>query len=191
MPPENSTFNPAENILIGNVALYGATSGKAYFDGIAGERFCVRNSGATAIVEGCGDHGLEYMTGVAVIRGRTGRNRAAGMSGGIAYVLDEDHTLYQRLNSSLVTMHEVKERYDIQELKALISDYAEETGSVKARKILADFENYIPKFKKLVPDDYQTILSITGKFEEQGIPHQSALLEAFYELKQKEAQKNG
>lgn len=192
MPPENSTFNPAENILIGNVALYGATSGKAYFDGIAGERFCVRNSGATAIVEGCGDHGLEYMTGgVAVILGRTGRNLAAGMSGGIAYVLDEDHTLYQRLNSSLVTMHEVKERYDIQELKALISDYAEETGSVKARKILADFENYIPKFKKLVPDDYQTILSITGKFEEQGIPHQSALLEAFYELKQKEAQKNG
>ncbi len=179
-PPQGSPFKADENIVIGNVALYGATSGKAYISGIAGERFCVRNSGATAVVEGCGDHGLEYMTGGrAVILGRTGKNFAAGMSGGIAYVLDSDHTLYRRLNKDMVALQELTDKYDILELKTLLIDYVKETSSVKARGILENFDAYIPDFKKIVPHDYQKMLTAIGHFEEQGISYDNAVLEAF------------
>ena len=156
-----------ENIITGNVALFGATSGSAFINGIAGERFCVRNSGATAVVEGCGDHGLEYMTGgLAVILGRTGRNLAAGMSGGLAYVFDEKHDLYKRLNHELVTMYDLddetstlKDMTDVEKLRSLLEQHVKETGSEKAGTILADFESYIPKFKKIIPNDYLRVLS--------------------------------
>ena len=183
VPEKGSTFAASENIIIGNVALYGATSGKAYVCGIAGERFCVRNSGATAVAEGCGDHGLEYMTGGrAVILGPTGKNFAAGMSGGIAYVLDEDHTLYRRMNKDMVSMQELSEKYDIQELKYILQDYERETGSALAKKILANFADYIPSFKKILPNDYQKMLIAISKYEEQGISHDNAVLEAFEEV---------
>ena len=182
-PSEKATYKAGENIIIGNVALYGATSGKAYVCGIAGERFCVRNSGALAVAEGCGDHGLEYMTGGrAVVLGMTGKNFAAGMSGGIAYVLDKEHTLYLRMNKDMASLQEVTEKYDIAELKAILEDYLKETGSEKAREILSDFDLHIADFKKIVPNDYQRMLTAIGKFEEQGIDHESAVLEAFKEL---------
>ena len=180
VPPEGSVFDASENIIIGNVALYGATSGKAYVCGIAGERFCVRNSGATAVCEGVGDHGLEYMTGgKAVILGPTGKNFAAGMSGGIAYVLDREHLLYRRINKDMVNMEELKDKYDIEELREILKDYAKETGSKLAGKILEDFDSYAPDFKKIIPRDYQMILAAIGRFEEQGLSHENAELEAF------------
>ena len=183
VPPEGSPFRANENIIIGNVALYGATSGKAYVCGIAGERFCVRNSGAVAVAEGCGDHGLEYMTGGrAVILGPTGKNFAAGMSGGIAYVLDRDHSLYRRMNKDMDTIQELTEKYDIAELKAILEDYVKETGSELASAILADFQAYIPDFKKIVPNDYQRMLAAISRFEEQGVSHENAVLEAFEEI---------
>ena len=183
VPPAEATFEADKNIIAGNVALYGATAGKAYFTGIAGERFCVRNSGATAVAEGCGDHGLEYMTGgLAVILGETGKNFAAGMSGGIAYVLDEDHTLYRRMNKDLDKLQNVTEKYDISQLKTILEDYVKETDSAVGKKILGDFKNYIPKFKKIVPEGYQKMLSAIGKYEELGMPHDNAVLEAFKEI---------
>lgn len=183
VPPENISFDPAVNIIIGNVALYGATSGKAYFAGVAGERFCVRNSGATAVAEGCGDHGLEYMTGGrAVILGKVGKNFAAGMSGGIAYVLDRDHDLYQNLNKEMVRLNEVTDKYDIQELRQILEDYVRETGSAHGRMILDHFESWVPQFKKVVPIDYQKMMAVTGRYEEQGIKHENAVLEAFYAM---------
>ncbi|MBB5225464.1 glutamate synthase subunit alpha [Treponema ruminis] len=158
-----------ENIIIGNVALFGSTSGQAFINGVAGERFCVRNSGATAVVEGTGDHALEYMTGgVAVILGETGRNLAAGMSGGIAYILDEKHEVYKKLNREFVTMYDlddevtalVDEKFadgsnpDVEKLRSLLEKHVKETGSEKGREILSDFESYIPRFKKIIPNDY-------------------------------------
>ncbi|SHN57740.1 glutamate synthase (ferredoxin) [Butyrivibrio hungatei DSM 14810] len=182
-PSDKATYKAHENIIIGNVALYGATAGKAYVCGIAGERFCVRNSGAVAVAEGCGDHGLEYMTGGrAVILGMTGKNFAAGMSGGIAYVLDREHTLYLRMNKDMASLYEVTEKYDIAELRSIIEDYVKETGSEFGKEILNDFENFIPDFKKIVPNDYQKMLTAIGKYEEQGIDHDHAVLEAFKEL---------
>ena len=182
-PSEKSTYKASENIIVGNVALYGATAGKAYVCGIAGERFCVRNSGALAVAEGCGDHGLEYMTGGrAVILGMTGKNFAAGMSGGIAYVLDKEHTLYLRMNKDMASLQELTEKYDIAELKSILEDYVKETGSEKAKEILADFDTHISDFKKIVPNDYQRMLTAIGRLEEQGIDHESAVLEAFKEL---------
>lgn len=173
-------FKASENIIIGNVALYGATGGRAYAAGIAGERFCVRNSGATAVAEGCGDHGLEYMTGGrAVILGPTGKNFAAGMSGGIAYVLDRDHTLYRRMNQDMVSMSEVTEKYDIKELKDILTDYVRETESELGTEVLEHFDDYLPHFKKIVPNDYQKMLTAISRFEEQGIRHEDAVLEAF------------
>ncbi len=183
-PPENAKYSAHENIIIGNVALYGATAGKAYVCGIAGERFCVRNSGAIAIAEGCGDHGLEYMTGgKAVILGMTGKNFAAGMSGGIAYVLDREHTLYLRMNKDMASLTELTEKYDIEELRGLISDYVNETGSVFGQEILKNYNSYIPDFKKIVPNDYQKMLTLISRFEEQGMDYDHAVLEAFKELK--------
>lgn len=183
VPPKDATFKASENIIIGNVALYGATSGKAYVCGIAGERFCVRNSGAVAVVEGCGDHGLEYMTGGrAVILGPTGKNFAAGMSGGIAYVWDRDHSLYRRMNKDMAALQEVTDKYDIAELKAILSDYEQETGSETAAMILRDFDRHCSDFKKVVPNNYQKMLVAISKYEEQGISHENAVLEAFEEV---------
>ena len=180
-PSPDAAFVPSENIIIGNVALYGATGGEAYINGVAGERFCVRNSGAVAVVEGCGDHGCEYMTGGrAVVLGRTGRNFAAGMSGGIAYVLDRGHDLYLKLNKQMVTMSEVTERHDREELKGLIEKHFAATGSPLAKEILGDFENWLPSFKKILPIDYQKMMTAIGKLEEKGIPHEQAKLDAFY-----------
>ncbi len=182
-PPQKSKFKSNENIIIGNVALYGATSGKAYICGVAGERFCVRNSGAIAVVEGCGDHGLEYMTGGrAVVLGETGKNFAAGMSGGIAYVLDMNHDLYKRMNKELVTSTEVTEKYDVSELKGILTDYVKETGSKHGKEILKNFDKYLPHFKKIIPNDYQKVLTAISKYEEQGIKHENAVLEAFNEI---------
>ena len=186
-PPKASTFKADENIIVGNVALYGATSGKAFICGVAGERFCVRNSGAVAVCEGVGDHGCEYMTGGrAVILGRTGKNFAAGMSGGIAYVLDEAHDLYTRLNKALISLETVVNEEDTAELKALISEHAEATGSEKAKRILADFERYLPCFKKVIPHDYAKIQSTVRELEKSGVSHEQAEIEAF-ELIRKEA----
>ena len=186
-PPKASTFKADENIIVGNVALYGATSGKAFICGVAGERFCVRNSGATAVCEGVGDHGCEYMTGGrAVILGHTGKNFAAGMSGGIAYVLDEEHDLYTRLNKALVSLETVAEEDDIAELKAIITEHAEATGSEKAKQILADFEHYLPCFKKVIPHDYAKIQKTVTKLEKSGVSSEQAMIEAF-ELIRKEA----
>ena len=186
-PPKNSGFKAEENIIVGNVALYGATSGKAFINGIAGERFCVRNSGAVAVCEGVGDHGCEYMTGGrAVILGKTGKNFAAGMSGGIAYVLDDDRDLYMKLNKSLVSLESVTEKYDILELKGIIEEHAAATGSEKAKKILADFDRYVTCFKKIIPHDYAKIRSTVLSLEEKGMTSEQAEIEAFF-INKKEA----
>ena len=185
-PPRGVHFKQDENIIIGNVALYGATSGKAYINGVAGERFCVRNSGAVAVVEGVGDHGCEYMTGgrVAVI-GKTGKNFAAGMSGGVAYVLDEDRDLYTKLNKSMVLIQEVTDKYDVLELKGMIEDHVAYTNSEKGKEILANFGEYLPKFKKIIPRDYQRMLMTIVQMEEKGLSSEQAQIEAFYANQQK------
>ena len=180
-PPKNSAFVPEDNILVGNVALYGATSGTAFLNGVAGERFCVRNSGATAVVEGVGDHGCEYMTGGrVVVLGPTGRNFAAGMSGGVAYVLDEGRDFYLRLNKALVSMELVTEQHDIAELRGLIQAHADATGSPKAKRILDDFDAWLPKFKKILPHDYDRMLRTIARYEERGMSREQAQVEAFY-----------
>ena len=144
-PPTGVSYKEDENIIIGNVALYGATSGKAFINGVAGERFCVRNSGATAVVEGTGDHGCEYMTGGrVVVLGRTGKNFAAGMSGGVAYVLDDDTTLYKRVNKQLVSLEPVTNKYDVLELKQMITDHVAFTNSKKGKEVLDNFGEYLP-----------------------------------------------
>ncbi len=180
-PPKNAAYKADENIIVGNVALYGATSGKAFISGVAGERFCVRNSGACAVVEGVGDHGCEYMTGGrAVILGRTGKNFAAGMSGGIAYVLDVDSDLYLRTNTGLVRLEQVSDKYDVKELKNLISEHVTLTGSERGRMILDDWSHYLPLFKKVIPIDYQRMLSEVAKMESKGLKGDQARIEAFY-----------
>ena len=158
-PPAVSSFRAEENILIGNVALYGATSGEAYFRGIAAERFCVRNSGATAVVEGIGDHGCEYMTGGrAVILGETGRNFGAGMSGGIAYVWDRDGSFASRCNAGTFELESIEAADDIAELRRLIENHREYTGSTVADNILNDFDNQLGRFLKVMPNDYKRVL---------------------------------
>ena len=158
-PPKESSFVPEENILVGNVALYGATSGEAYFRGLAGERFCVRNSGATAVAEGVGDHGCEYMTkGLVAVIGKTGRNFAAGMSGGIAYVLDDDGDFKSRCNLGMVGLHPVESRHDQEVLKGLLGKHLEYTGSAVAKKILDSWDVSVKKFVKVLPEDYKKVL---------------------------------
>ena len=180
-PPKGSAFEADQNIIVGNVALYGATSGKAFIAGVAGERFCVRNSGASAVVEGVGDHGCEYMTGGrAVILGNTGKNFAAGMSGGIAYVLDERHDLYMRMNKGGVSIDTLKNPQDIQELRELIEEHVKETGSEKGKRILADFDAYIPRFKKITPRDYERMTKAILANEKQGMSREEAEIKAFY-----------
>ena len=179
--PEEAAYESEENIIIGNVALYGATSGEAYIAGMAGERFCVRNSGATAVVEGVGEHGCEYMTGGrVVVLGPTGKNFAAGMSGGIVYVLDENNCLYRNLNKEMLLMEKVENKTDKEELKVALEKHVKYTGSEKAKQILEHFHEYLPKFKKLIPGDYKKMLTLTTQFEEQGKSREEAQIEAFY-----------
>ena len=180
-PPAGVKFEKDDNIIIGNVALYGATSGKAFINGVAGERFCVRNSGATAVVEGVGDHGCEYMTGGrVVILGKTGKNFAAGMSGGIAYVLDEDNDLYMRTNKQMVFTEEVSNKYDVLELKEMIKEHVTLTNSEKGKEILDHFSEYLPKFKKVIPYDYNRMQMAIVQMEEKGLNAEQAQIEAFY-----------
>ena len=180
-PPKGIKYRQDENIVIGNVALYGATSGKAFINGVAGERFAVRNSGAIAVVEGVGDHGCEYMTGGrVVVIGKTGKNFAAGMSGGVAYVLDEDNDLYTRTNKEMVFTEELTNKYDVQELKELIQEHVALTNSVKGKEILDNFGEYLPKFKKVVPYDYHHMLTTIVQMEEKGYNVEQAQIEAFY-----------
>ena len=179
--PAGVKYKKDENIIIGNVALYGATSGKAFISGVAGERFCVRNSGASAVVEGVGDHGCEYMTGGrVVILGKTGKNFAAGMSGGIAYVLDEDNDLYTRINKEMVFSEEVTNKYDVMELKDMIKEHVSFTNSEKGKEILDNFSEYLPKFKKVIPYDYNRMLMAIVQMEEKGLSSEQAQIEAFY-----------
>ena len=180
-PPQGVKFKAEENIVIGNVALYGATSGKAFICGIAGERFCVRNSGATAVVEGVGDHGCEYMTGGrVVVLGSTGKNFAAGMSGGIAYVLDEKRDFYKRLNKEMVSFEEVTNKYDVLELKDMIKEHVAYTNSARGKEILDNFGEYLPKFKKVMPHDYRRMMNTIVQMEEKGLSSEQAQIEAFY-----------
>ena len=180
-PPQGSKFKAEENIIIGNVALYGATSGKAFINGVAGERFCVRNSGAIAVVEGVGDHGCEYMTGGrVVVLGPTGKNFAAGMSGGIAYVLDEGNDLYKRLNKEMVSSSEITSKYDVLELKSMIQEHVALTNSAKGKEVLDNFGEYLPKFKKIIPHDYERVLKTIVQMEEKGLSAEQAQIEAFY-----------
>ena len=180
-PQAGATYKEDENIIVGNVALYGATSGKAFINGVAGERFCVRNSGATAVVEGCGDHGCEYMTGGRVVGlGGTGKNFAAGMSGGIAYVLDEDTSLYKRVNKQLVSMEPVTDKYDVLELKEIITEHVAYTNSKKGKEVLDNFGEYLPMFKRIVPHDYKKMMNKIVQMEEKGLSSEQAQIEAFY-----------
>ena len=180
-PPKNSKIVAAENIIVGNVALYGATSGKAFFNGVVGERFCVRNSGATAVIEGCGAHGCEYMTGgKAVILGETGVNFAAGMSGGIAYVLDENNKFVSKVNKEMVLIEEPNDE-DVNFLKEIITEHYNLTKSVKAKTILDNFDLYITKIKKVIPKDYKEVLELVKIKEEKGCSRDEGLVNGLYE----------
>ena len=178
--PADAKYVPEENIIVGNVALYGATSGEAYISGMAGERFCIRNSGATAVVEGVGEHGCEYMTGGrAVIIGPTGKNFAAGMSGGIAYVFDEDSSLYKNLNKTFVLMEKLTDKNEIAEVKAILEKHVAYTGSAKGRRILDNFDEAVAHFKKIIPADYKEMLRLTNLYKEQGLGEEEAKIKAF------------
>ncbi|MDO4618992.1 MAG: glutamate synthase large subunit [Lachnospiraceae bacterium] len=181
--PQNAHYDAENNVIVGNVALYGATGGEAYVAGMAGERFCIRNSGAKAVVEGVGEHGCEYMTGgVAVILGPTGKNFAAGMSGGVVYVYDEHNRLYRNLNKSMVQMDAVENKSDVAQLKQLLEKHYEYTASKKAKAILDDFREELPRFKKIIPTDYKKMLALTEEGIENGMSLADAQIEAFSRL---------
>jgi len=178
-PPKTSDFEPEKNILIGNVAFYGATSGEAYINGIAGERFCVRNSGLKAVVEGVGDHGCEYMTGgKVVILGKTGRNFAAGMSGGIAYILDFDEVY---CNKSLVTLEKIESEEEMNEVQKMIQNHVEATGSPQGREVIDSWKSYSMRFTKVIPKDYKRMLENIDKAHKAGLSGDEALMVAFEE----------
>ena len=179
-PPPGSTFVPEENIIVGNVTLYGATAGEAYFRGMAGERFCVRNSGATAVVEGVGDHGCEYMTGGrVVVLGAAGRNFAAGMSGGIAYVLDEAGDFSTRCNPAMVNLEKLTAPAEIEEVRQLIVRHGDFTKSTRAWKVLAEWERRVPQFVKVIPKDYQRVLEAIQRAQAAGLSGDDAVTAAF------------
>lgn len=181
-PSEKATFAAEENIIIGNTALYGATDGEAYIRGIAGERFCVRNSGVHAVVEGVGDHGCEYMTGGRVIvLGPTGRNFAAGMSGGIAYVLDEHGTFKAKCNQEMVLLETVEETFEAEELRNMIQHHATYTDSTVAHHVLQHWEEYLWKFVKVIPKDYKRMFEAIERVKRSGLSQQEAMLVAFEE----------
>jgi glutamate synthase (ferredoxin) len=179
-PPEGSTFVAEENIIAGNVALYGATAGEAYIRGMAGERFCVRNSGVSAVVEAVGDHGCEYMTGGRVlILGQTGRNFAAGMSGGVAYVLDETGDFAGRCNQKMVVLEKLEDAAEIEEVRQMIHRHGQYTRSQRAFKILALWEEMTPKFVKVMPVDYKRMLESIKRVEKAGLSGEEAIMAAF------------
>ncbi|HRH98345.1 MAG TPA: glutamate synthase subunit alpha, partial [Prosthecobacter sp.] len=179
-PPEGSDFAAEENIIAGNTALYGATSGELFLRGMAGERFAVRNSGVDTVVEGVGDHGCEYMTGGrVVVLGLTGRNFAAGMSGGIAYILDEAGDFATRCNPQMVGLETLEEQTEIEGLYQLIKKHADATKSQKAFKVLALWEQMVPKFVKVMPKDYKRVLQAIKKATDDGLTGDDALNAAF------------
>jgi len=179
-PSADSTFVPEENIIVGNVALYGATAGEAYISGMAGERFGVRNSGVTAVVESVGDHGCEYMTGGrVVVLGPTGRNFAAGMSGGIAYVLDETGDFPNRCNMQLVSLEKLEDADEIEQVWKIIQRHQTYTKSVRATKILANWDTFHPKFVKVMPKDYKRVLESMKRVEQSGLGGDEAIMAAF------------
>jgi glutamate synthase (ferredoxin) len=191
-PPEGSTFVPEENIIIGNVAFYGATGGEAYIRGMAGERFCVRNSGVHAVIEAIGDHGCEYMTGGrVVVLGPTGRNFAAGMSGGIAYVLDATGDFDRRCNQEMVFLERLEDTQEIKEVETMIGRHAEYTNSERARAILASWEAMVPKFVKVMPKDYKRMLEAMKRIQEAGLSGEEAIMAAFEENKRDLARVSG
>jgi glutamate synthase (NADPH/NADH) large chain/glutamate synthase (ferredoxin) len=168
MPPDGVTYAAEENVVIGNTVLYGATSGRAFFRGLAGERFGVRNSGAEAVVEGVGDHGCEYMTGgCVVVLGPTGRNFAAGMSGGLAFVLDEHGDLRAKVNTAMLDQLEELTEADAQVARALIEEHLRRTGSPVARRVLDGWEELLPRFVKVFPTDYKRVLADRARREEE------------------------
>jgi len=181
-PPREAPFAAEANIIIGNVALYGATRGEVYVRGVAGERFCVRNSGADAVVEGVGDHGCEYMTGGrVVVLGTTGRNFAAGMSGGIAYVLDEHGDFPSKVNAQMVSLEKVEDATEAAALRRLVENHLERTSSSRARQVLDAWDEWLPKFVKVIPRDYQRMLAAIARAEEQGLVGEEAIMVAFEE----------
>src|SRR3989475_3768459 len=181
-PPAGSTFAPEENIIVGNVAFYGATNGEAYIRGMAGERFCVRNSGVNTVIEAVGDHGCEYMTGGrVVVLGATGRNFAAGMSGGIAYLLDVTGDFPGRCNTAMVALEKLEDRQEIAEVRAMIERHVRYTGSDRGRYILQLWEDMVPKFVKVMPKDYKRVLTALKKANESGLSGDDAITAAFEE----------
>jgi glutamate synthase (ferredoxin) len=179
-PPKGSTFKAEENIIVGNVAFYGATEGEAYVRGVAGERFCVRNSGVHAVVEGVGDHGCEYMTGGrVVVLGSTGRNFAAGMSGGIAYVLDEEETFARRCNYEMVELERLEKPEEIEEVRALIRRHYEYTESPVAKQVLDNWPAYVPRFAKVMPRDYKRMQEAFARVAAEGLTGDEAAMAAF------------
>jgi glutamate synthase (ferredoxin) len=181
-PSPKATFIPEENIIIGNVALYGATGGEAFIRGMAGERFAVRNSGVDTVVEAVGDHGCEYMTGGHVIvLGPAGRNFGAGMSGGIAYVLDESGTFAGNVNAQMVTTEKLTEPVEIGRVKALIEKHLKWTGSDRARRVLDDWDASVERFVRVIPKDYKRMLACITRAHDQGLTGDEAIMVAFEE----------
>jgi glutamate synthase (NADPH/NADH) large chain len=181
-PPREATFVAEENIIVGNVALYGATSGEAFIRGMAGERFCVRNSGVSAVVEAVGDHGCEYMTGGrVVVLGPTGRNFGAGMSGGVAYVLDESGRFPGNVNLQMVSVEKLEDEAEIADVRRLVERHLDHTSSNRARRVLDDWQAMVPKFAKVIPKDYQRMLACISRAEEQGLAGDEAIMAAFEE----------
>jgi glutamate synthase (ferredoxin) len=181
-PDRKATFVPEENVIIGNVAFYGATCGEAYVRGLAGERFCVRNSGVHAVVEAVGDHGCEYMTGGrVVVLGPTGKNFAAGMSGGIAYVLDEHGAFPKRCNLEMVALFHLEDDDEIEEVRQMIQKHAEYTASDRAWKVLALWEELAPKFVKVYPNDYRRVIETQKRYKASGLADDEAIMAAFEE----------
>jgi glutamate synthase (ferredoxin) len=179
-PPAGSRFKPEENIITGNVAFYGATSGEAYIRGMAGERFCVRNSGVNAVVESVGDHGCEYMTGGrVVILGATGRNFAAGMSGGIAYVMDENGTFARRCNQQMAGLEKLEDPAEIAEVRQMIERHLKYTRSERAQAILNDWAACVGRFVKVMPKDYKRMLQAIKTVTDQGLSGEDAIMAAF------------
>jgi glutamate synthase (ferredoxin) len=183
--PDDAPFASHENIITGNTCFYGATSGQAFIAGVAGERFCVRNSGVSAVIEGLGDHGCEYMTGGLVLcLGTTGRNFGAGMSGGVAYVIDEDGDFVgKKLNPEMVKVYPLVECDDseIEEVKALVSKHVEYTDSKRGKDILENWDSFLNKFLKILPEDYERVLRAVKKAEERGLQGDDAIQAAFEE----------
>jgi glutamate synthase (ferredoxin) len=181
-PPRGSTFRAIDNVIIGNVALYGATAGEVYVRGMAGERFAVRNSGVSAVVLSVGDHGCEYMTGGrVVVLGPTGRNFAAGMSGGIAYVYDEDGSFPARCNREMVKLFPLEGADDVAEVQALLQKFYEYTGSERPWRMLQRWDEFRPRFVKVYPNDYRRVLETQKRFKAQGLPDEEAIMAAFEE----------